>query len=124
MQDTGSGERFRAITRSTIDKRPEWQALDPELREAIETVSLVLPFRTNAYLMEQLIDWSRVPDDPIFQLTFPQRRDGRQQRGASGRKEAHDDGRQGHFFPSAFRTRSSRLPSGLTFTTGASLTAL
>jgi hypothetical protein len=31
-----------------------------------------LPFRTNNYVIEELIDWSKVPDDPIFQLTFPQ----------------------------------------------------
>ena len=73
MPEGASHERFRAITRSTIEKQPQWQGLDRDLREAIETVSLVLPFRTNAYLMEQLIDWSRVPDDPIFQLTFPQK---------------------------------------------------
>jgi L-lysine 2,3-aminomutase len=33
----------------------------------------VLPFRVNPYLLEELIDWRRVPDDPIFRLTFPQR---------------------------------------------------
>lgn len=38
------------------------------------TVSTVLPFRTNESVLRELIDWSRVPDDPIFQLTFPQRR--------------------------------------------------
>jgi KamA family protein len=27
----------------------------------------------NAYVIEELIDWSKVPEDPIFQLTFPQR---------------------------------------------------
>jgi KamA family protein len=33
----------------------------------------VLPFRVNQYVIDELIDWNRVPDDPIFQLTFPQR---------------------------------------------------
>ena len=32
----------------------------------------ILPMRTNNYVVSQLIDWSVVPDDPIFQLTFPQ----------------------------------------------------
>lgn len=32
----------------------------------------ILPFRTNNYVLEELIDWSRVPNDPIFQLNFPQ----------------------------------------------------
>lgn len=38
----------------------------------MEVVSAVLPFKTNAYVCEQLIRWEDVPDDPIFQLTFPQ----------------------------------------------------
>ena len=73
MIQADQSQRYRAITRSTIAKRPEWQSLPRGLREAIETVSLVLPFRTNAYLVEQLIDWDNPEDDPIFQLTFPQR---------------------------------------------------
>jgi KamA family protein len=70
---TDTQPRYRAITLSNVSKVPQWESLDPELREAIETVALVLPFRTNAYLMDELIDWDRVPNDPIFQLTFPQR---------------------------------------------------
>ncbi len=35
-------------------------------------VARVLPFRTNRYVVDELIDWARVPDDPMFQLTFPQ----------------------------------------------------
>ena len=35
-------------------------------------VAAVLPFRVNEYVIEELIDWNRVPDDPLFQLTFPQ----------------------------------------------------
>ena len=28
--------------------------------------------RANNYVVDQLIDWTNVPNDPIFQLTFPQ----------------------------------------------------
>jgi len=35
-------------------------------------VGTVLPFRTNSYVVENLIDWDAVPDDPIFRLVFPQ----------------------------------------------------
>jgi KamA family protein len=66
-----SNERYRAITRHTIHRLPQWDAMDPELREAVEIVSHVLPFRVNQYVVDQLIDWDQVPDDPIFQLTFP-----------------------------------------------------
>ena len=66
-------ERYRAVTRANIAKTEVWERLAPEVREAIEVVSTVLPFRCNEYVMRELIDWDRVPDDPIFQLTFPQR---------------------------------------------------
>ena len=66
-------QKYRAITRSNIAKHPVWERLDPEIREAIDVVSRVLPFKTNAYVVDELIDWSSVPDDPIFQLTFPQK---------------------------------------------------
>ena len=65
--------RFRAITRSNIAKSSAWERMSPDLREAVMVVSAVLPFRTNAYVVDELIDWSVVPDDPMFQLTFPQR---------------------------------------------------
>jgi KamA family protein len=38
----------------------------------MKAVAAVLPFRVNDYVIEELIDWSNIPDDPIFQLTFPQ----------------------------------------------------
>ena len=37
----------------------------------IRAVATVLPFRTNAYVVDELIDWSRTYDDPIFNLVFP-----------------------------------------------------
>lgn len=41
--------------------------------EAIEIVGRVLPFKTNNYVTDQLIDWNNIPEDPIFTLTFPRR---------------------------------------------------
>ena len=38
----------------------------------MKAVATVLPFRVNNYVVEDLIDWSDIPADPIFQLTFPQ----------------------------------------------------
>lgn len=64
---------YHAVGRHNVAGTPEWSRLDDDLREAVEVVSQVLPFRANRYLMENLIDWSRVPDDPMFQIVFPQR---------------------------------------------------
>ena len=40
-------------------------------RLGIKAVAQVLPFRTNNYILEQLIDWNNIPEDPMFRLTFP-----------------------------------------------------
>ncbi|MFW5697507.1 MAG: KamA family radical SAM protein, partial [Fimbriimonadaceae bacterium] len=66
-------ERFRSVTRANIQKTDEWNLLSDELKEAIMVVSTVLPFRSNHYVMRELIDWSKIPDDPMYQLTFPQK---------------------------------------------------
>ena len=39
----------------------------------IEVVGNVLPFKVNNYVLDELIDWDRFEDDPMFLLTFPQR---------------------------------------------------
>jgi KamA family protein len=60
-------------TRHDIDRLRELRRLPAEDRLAMKAVSAVLPFRVNRYVIDNLIDWGAVPEDPIFQLTFPQR---------------------------------------------------
>ena len=52
---------------------PQLTHLSPRQRHEMEVVAQVLPFRVNRYVTDQLIDWRRVPDDPVFQFTFPQK---------------------------------------------------
>jgi L-lysine 2,3-aminomutase len=73
MQAAPAADKFKPYIRQTIAQSRQWDSIPPELQEAVQVVSHVLPFRTNAYVMDQLIDWERVPDDPIFRLTFPHR---------------------------------------------------
>lgn len=68
-----SAPRYRAITRKNLASIPQWDALSEEQRKALQVVSTVLPFKTNRYVCDELIDWSNIPDDPIFQLTFVQK---------------------------------------------------
>jgi KamA family protein len=65
--------KFKPYTRQTIALARQWQWMSPGLQEAVQVISHVLPFRTNEYVMEQLIDWNNIPDDPIYRLTFPHR---------------------------------------------------
>ena len=63
---------LRFYTLRDIDTLPQLQKLDPQRKQAMRVVGRVLPFRANNYVVDELIDWDRIPDDPLFQLTFPQ----------------------------------------------------
>jgi KamA family protein len=49
------------------------RGLPEEYLHDLRVVSSVLPAKVNQYVVDELIDWSAVPDDPIFRLTFPHR---------------------------------------------------
>ena len=65
--------KFKASTRKDLPQIAEKLKLDKEQILDMQAVSAVLPFRVNDYVVENLIDPNDVPDDPMFQLTFPQR---------------------------------------------------
>ena len=66
-------ERYEAITLKNWRSIPQIQALSADLQRDIDVVARVLPFKSNRFVIEQLIDWSCVPEDPIYRLTFPQK---------------------------------------------------
>jgi KamA family protein len=67
-----AGRRFRAYTAKHLDALVARAGLDASERLAVQAVATVLPFRTNDYVVENLIDWDAAPDDPIYRLVFPQ----------------------------------------------------
>ncbi|WP_327107139.1 KamA family radical SAM protein [Nonomuraea glycinis] len=64
--------RFRAYTSKHLDDLLLRAGLDDDQRLKVRAVATVLPFRTNAYVVDELIDWSAAPDDPMYRLVFPQ----------------------------------------------------
>ena len=64
--------KYRAFTERDLGKIPQLRTLSAERRLRMQAVAHVLPFRVNEYIVDELIDWKRVPDDPMFQLTIPQ----------------------------------------------------
>jgi KamA family protein len=64
--------KYRPFQRRDLDAIPQLQSLPPDHRRDMKAVAAVLPFRVNSYVVDELIDWSNIPDDPIYQLTFPQ----------------------------------------------------
>jgi KamA family protein len=69
---SSSGGRYRAYTTKHLDELTARAGLDASDRLAVRAVATVLPFRTNEYVVERLIDWDAAPDDPIYRLIFPQ----------------------------------------------------
>jgi KamA family protein len=67
-----SGRRFHAYSARHLDTLVRRAGLGPDERLAVRAVATVLPFRTNSYVVENLIDWDAAPDDPIYRLVFPQ----------------------------------------------------
>ncbi|USX13831.1 lysine 2,3-aminomutase [Oxalobacteraceae bacterium OTU3CAMAD1] len=63
--------KFKPFIRQTIANSRQWEWIPPDLQEAVQVVSHVLPFRTNEYVLDHLIDWNNIPDDPIYRLVFP-----------------------------------------------------
>ena len=65
-------QRYKALSTKHIDEITQLESLPSDDRFAMKVVANVLPFRSNRYVIDHLIDWDRVPDDPVFQMTFPQ----------------------------------------------------
>lgn len=66
------GRGFRAYTAKHLDQLTARAGLDAQTRLAVQAVATVLPFRTNDYVLESLIDWTAGPADPMYRLVFPQ----------------------------------------------------
>ncbi|MEM4391717.1 MAG: lysine 2,3-aminomutase, partial [Candidatus Nitrosotenuis sp.] len=65
--------RYVSYTLSNFREIPQIHNLSEEKQFEIEVVGNVLPFKTNNYVVDNLIDWSEPLVDPMFILTFPQR---------------------------------------------------
>jgi len=72
MTEHSERRKFRAYTNKNMDQIPQIHRLPEPERTAMHAVSSVLPFRVNDYVLDELINWDNIPDDPIYQLTFPQ----------------------------------------------------
>ena len=65
-------QKFTPITPKNFRKDPKISAhLSRDELFAIDVVSHVLPFRTNNYVVDELIEWENYRRDPLFALTFP-----------------------------------------------------
>lgn len=67
-------EQYKPFTLSKMENiRQLKKKLKKKTIEEMKVVAHVLPFKTNNYVINNLIDWEKVPNDPIFKLVFPQK---------------------------------------------------
>ncbi|BDQ03333.1 lysine 2,3-aminomutase [Ignavibacterium sp.] len=65
--------KYISYLQSNFKNIQQMKNLEQQYLDDIQIVGSVLPFKTNNYVVDNLIDWSKVPDDPMFKLTFPQK---------------------------------------------------
>jgi len=73
IQKETSPAKYRSYSLHNFRSIPQLENLSEELKFNMDVVGHVLPFKVNNYVIDELIDWNKVPDDPIFKLTFPQK---------------------------------------------------
>lgn len=64
---------YRSYTLTNFKEIPQIKRLPKQLQFEMEVVGNVFPFKTNNYVVENLINWKNVPNDPMFIVTFPQK---------------------------------------------------
>ncbi|HAA18146.1 MAG TPA: lysine 2,3-aminomutase [Cytophagales bacterium] len=60
-----SAERFRGSA--------YYRELPHEEKQTFDVLTYLFPFKTNQYVLENLIHWDAVPEDPIYRIVFPRR---------------------------------------------------
>lgn len=64
---------YKSYSLHNFRQIPQMEKLTEEQKFNIEVVGTVLPFKTNNYVVDELINWERFENDPFFILNFPQK---------------------------------------------------
>lgn len=72
-RSSGEPARYKAYTLNNFRDIAQIARLSEEQLFNIEVVGQVLPFKVNNFVIDHLINWEDIQNDPIFVLTFPQR---------------------------------------------------
>lgn len=69
----GAPPALRTVANRHLPELVRDRTGDECLAHDVDVVSRVLPFKVNSYVIDELIDWSRAPDDGMYRLLFPHR---------------------------------------------------
>jgi KamA family protein len=65
--------KYKIFSLHNFREIPQIALLPEEEQFNIEVVGHVLPFKTNNYVIDELIDWNNYRNDPVYILNFPQK---------------------------------------------------
>ena len=65
---------YKSYSLNNFREIPQIENLTEEQKFNIEVVGTVLPFKTNNYVVDELINWDKFEKDPFFILNFPQKK--------------------------------------------------
>jgi len=63
---------YKAYSTHNFIDIPQLKKLPESYKNIIKVTSKILPFKTNSYVIEELINWDDPFNDPMFKLSFPQ----------------------------------------------------
>ncbi len=62
---------IKFYTLKDLDSISQISKLPKDILFSLKLAARVFPFRVNQYVLNELIDWENIPDDPMFRLVFP-----------------------------------------------------
>ncbi|MFO7754218.1 MAG: lysine 2,3-aminomutase [Desulfobacteraceae bacterium] len=71
--DKVAPKKYQVYTAKNFKKIKQLECVPDDVLTSVDVVSKVFAFKTNNYVVDELINWEKVPDDPIFRLVFPQK---------------------------------------------------
>jgi L-lysine 2,3-aminomutase len=64
---------YRQYNHKTFAASHYYQRLPKTARLEFDVLTQVFPFKANSYVLENLIDWDNIPNDPMYKLVFPRK---------------------------------------------------
>lgn len=65
--------KLKSYTLHNFKEISQLASVSQDIIRDIEIVGQILPFKTNNYVIDELINWQQIETDPIFTLNFPRR---------------------------------------------------
>ncbi len=65
--------KFVQYSHKSFRNTPYYNNMPLTLREEFDVLTQLLHFKTNNYVLDKLIDWEHLQDDPMYRLCFPRK---------------------------------------------------